>query len=91
MYRLTYFKVLVAGVILWTSALSGNLAVKGETVYTMAGDAISDGVVLIDAGKIVSIGPAVAFLFLRDGRLYRQWLSLQDLLMPMRRSGCQAC
>lgn len=58
MYRLTYFKVLVAGVILWTSALSGNLAVKGETVYTMAGDAISDGVVLIDAGKIVSIGPA---------------------------------
>ncbi len=58
MYRLTYFKILVAGVILWTSALSGNLAVKGETVYTMAGDAITDGVVLIEAGKIVSVGPA---------------------------------
>jgi imidazolonepropionase-like amidohydrolase len=35
-----------------------NLAVKGETVYTMAGGAIQNGVVLIHGGKIERVGPA---------------------------------
>ncbi len=39
-------------------SLSANLAVKGETVYTMAGEAIKAGVVLIEDGKISQIGSA---------------------------------
>ncbi len=35
-----------------------NLAVHGRTVYTMAGEPIKDGVVLIENGKISKVGPA---------------------------------
>src|SRR6266576_4078163 len=35
-----------------------QLAVQGETVYTMAGQAIHDGVVLIGNGKIEQVGAA---------------------------------
>jgi imidazolonepropionase-like amidohydrolase len=35
-----------------------QLAVRGETVYTMAGQAIRDGVVLTRDGKIEQVGPA---------------------------------
>ncbi len=35
-----------------------QLAVRGETVYTMAGTEIKDGVVLIRGGKIERVGPA---------------------------------
>ncbi|MGH9818563.1 MAG: amidohydrolase family protein, partial [Pyrinomonadaceae bacterium] len=37
-------------------AAYGQLAVKGETVWTMAGDPISNGVVLINNGKIEAVG-----------------------------------
>lgn len=36
---------------------SGQIAVKGETVWTMAGDPITNGVVLINNGKIEAVGP----------------------------------
>ena len=42
------------------TARAEDLAVQGETIHTMAGDAIRDGVVLIKGGKIASIGPAAA-------------------------------
>jgi imidazolonepropionase-like amidohydrolase len=35
-----------------------QVAVRGETVYTMAGAPIRDGVVLIKDGKIERVGPA---------------------------------
>lgn len=38
--------------------LPAQLAVVGETVYTMAGPAIRDGVVLIREGKIERVGPS---------------------------------
>jgi len=41
-----------------SSALAQQLAVRGETIYTMAGPAIRDGVVLIRDGKIERVGPA---------------------------------
>ncbi len=41
-----------------TVPLFSQLAVRGETVYTMAGDPISDGVVLVRDGKIERLGPA---------------------------------
>ena len=40
------------------SASSGDLAVRGEKVYTMAGDTLENGVVLIRDGKITAVGPA---------------------------------
>ncbi|MEO0480536.1 MAG: amidohydrolase family protein [Planctomycetota bacterium] len=40
-------------------SVDAQIAVRAETLYTMAGDPISDGVVLVDAeGKITAVGPA---------------------------------
>ena len=39
------------------AVLSAQLAVEGETVYTMAGPAIRNGIVLIRDGKIERVGP----------------------------------
>ena len=50
----SYFLLFV--VTLPGSSLFGNLAVQGETIYTMAGETISDGVVLIEDGKIREVG-----------------------------------
>lgn len=36
----------------------GQVAIKGKTVYTSAGDPIQDGVVLLEDGKIKAVGPA---------------------------------
>jgi imidazolonepropionase-like amidohydrolase len=41
-------------------AVDGQIAVKGNTVWTMAGDPISNGIVLIKDGKIEAVGPASA-------------------------------
>lgn len=38
--------------------VSAQIAVRGETVYTMAGSPIKEGVVLIKDGKIERVGPA---------------------------------
>lgn len=37
---------------------AAQLAVRGETVHTMAGEAIKDGVVVLRGGKIEAVGPA---------------------------------
>ena len=39
-------------------AAAGDIAVRGETVHTMAGAAIKDGVVIVRNGKIERVGPA---------------------------------
>ena len=39
-------------------AAGGTIAIRGDTVHTMAGPAITDGVVLIEAGRIRQVGPA---------------------------------
>lgn len=51
------FPALLVIAIASTSALA-QIAVRGETVYTMAGPMIRDGVVLIRDGKIERVGPA---------------------------------
>lgn len=44
---------------LFASVASAQVAVRGETIYTMAGAPIKDGVVLVGAnGKIERVGPA---------------------------------
>ena len=52
--RETLTAVLVA--LLCSPIVQGQLAVRGDTVYTMAGDALRDGVVLLRDGKIERIG-----------------------------------
>ncbi|CAN5641817.1 amidohydrolase family protein [soil metagenome] len=49
--------IFAIGILLHVSA-SGQFAIKGETVWTMAGDPINNGVVLVSGGKIDAVGPA---------------------------------
>ncbi len=53
-------RLVLASLILlaWASPIWAQLAVRGETVYTMAGPPIADGVVLIKDGRIERVGPA---------------------------------
>ncbi|HUN81602.1 MAG TPA: amidohydrolase family protein [Phycisphaerae bacterium] len=37
---------------------SAQIAIRGETVYTMAGPPLKDGVIIIAGGKIQAVGPA---------------------------------
>src|SRR5688572_2962823 len=40
------------------TAQAGDVAVRGETVYTMAGAPLKDGVVIVRGGRIERVGPA---------------------------------
>lgn len=43
----------------WSAALQGQIAVRGETVHTVAGPALEEGVVLVgEDGAIERVGPA---------------------------------
>ena len=44
--------------LLSVSTINAQLAVRGETVYTMTGQPITNGVVVINNGKITAVGPA---------------------------------
>jgi len=52
------FALLVCGFAAMTATAHAQIAVRGETVYTMSGAPIKDGVVVITNGKIAKIGPA---------------------------------
>lgn len=60
--RLTKSLLVIAALLMITAAAQSisaqQLAVRGETVYTMAGQPIRDGVVLIRDGKIEQVGAA---------------------------------
>src|SRR3954452_16211934 len=51
-------RAVIAALLIACGASAQNLAVQGKTVYTMAGAAIQDGIVLIENGKITRVGPA---------------------------------
>ncbi len=54
-------KLLSFGILLLASGmplLAQTYAIRGETVHTMAGESIKDGVVLVKDGKIERVGPA---------------------------------
>jgi imidazolonepropionase-like amidohydrolase len=54
-----WYALLVAIVFSLTSTrATAQVAVRGEIVHTMAGDAISNGVVVVESGKISAVGPA---------------------------------
>lgn len=54
------FLVLFCCSLLLSTAVSAQIAVKGETVWTMAGEPIRNGVVLVNNGKITAVGPAAS-------------------------------
>lgn len=56
----TKFLAGAAAIGLAVSAGAQDIAVKGEQVHTMAGPAIENGVVVIDDGTIVAVGPAAS-------------------------------
>ena len=60
MMRMTQLFAAASALVLATAAQAQDVAVKGEVVHTMAGPAITDGVVVIDDGKIVAVGPAAS-------------------------------
>ena len=45
-------------ILFFTASIYGQIAVKGETVWTMAGEPITNGVVLMNNGKIEAVGSA---------------------------------
>ena len=59
MRRKSVVLISILSVVLFVpSVLAAQVAVRGETVHTMAGAPIEDGVVLIREGKIDRVGPA---------------------------------
>jgi len=52
--------IIAAVLALGALPLAAQIAVTGETVYTMADDPIQNGVVLINNGKVEQVGPASA-------------------------------
>ncbi len=55
-------RILLTTVALFAAASAANaqLAIKGETICTMAGPPIKDGVILTDGAKITQVGPAAS-------------------------------
>ncbi|MGA2134024.1 MAG: amidohydrolase family protein [Bryobacteraceae bacterium] len=51
-------RTLLAGVLVCGAAFAQNLVIRGEKVYTMAGAAVTDGMVVITNGKIAAVGSA---------------------------------
>jgi imidazolonepropionase-like amidohydrolase len=54
------FLTAASALALGTTAQAQDVAIRGEQVHTMAGPVITDGVVVIDDGKIVAVGPAAS-------------------------------
>lgn len=52
------FFLLLITAVCFAPAAFGQIAVKGETIWTMTGEPITNGVVLLNNGKIEAVGPA---------------------------------
>jgi imidazolonepropionase-like amidohydrolase len=50
----------LAALLTSAASFSQDIAVRGERIYTSAGDPIDDGVVIVRDGKIAGVGPASA-------------------------------
>lgn len=56
-YQISFFAILLFTVQSLLISASAQVAIKGETVYTMEGQPIKNGVVLTAGGKITAVGP----------------------------------
>ncbi len=64
-------KLLLLSMLLLAASAEAQLAVRGEVVHTMTGPAITDGVVLIQDGRIKAVGPASQIRVPDDYRVLR--------------------
>ena len=73
-------RILFLAVCLMFSGVSAfsQIAVKGETVWTMSGDPIKDGVVLINRGKIEAVGTAASIQIPANYKVVSARSSLRD-------------
>lgn len=70
MNTLTFRRATLALVVLICAvSVHAQIAVRGETVHTMAGAAIRDGVVLVRGGKIERVGPSSSVKIPKDYRV----------------------
>jgi len=53
------------------TATGETLAIHGRLIHTMAGDSISDGVVVVTDGRIVAVGPAATVAVPAEARVLR--------------------
>ncbi len=56
--RMIHWFAAASALALGTSVAAQDIAIKGDEVHTMAGPVIVNGMVVIDDGKIVAVGPA---------------------------------
>lgn len=56
--KLALSAIALTALIIAPSTVSAQYAVRGELIYTMEGDPIRDGVVIVTDGKIAAVGPA---------------------------------
>jgi len=66
--RRALIAALAAGVA-WVPTLRAQVVVRGETVYTMAGPPITNGIVVVQDGRIAAIGPATEVTLPEDLRI----------------------
>ena len=52
------FAISLLALLLGAAAASAQVAVRGKTIHTMSGPPITDGIVVIQDGKITAIGRA---------------------------------
>ena len=60
MKRMSSYLAAASALVLAAGAQAQDIAIKGDQVHTMAGPVIANGVVVIDDGKIVAVGPAAS-------------------------------
>ena len=76
---------LLVGLLAWVTVaapLSAQVAVRADTVYTMNGDPIVDGVVLIEGHTITDVGPADAVTIPEGATVYEGTVALPGLVDP---------
>lgn len=56
--KMTKYRLLITTLILVVQYSSAQIAVKGETIYTVTGETIKNGIILIENGKITKVGTA---------------------------------
>lgn len=62
--------IIIMSLISVVQSTSAQIAVKGETIYTVSGETIKDGVVLIKNGKITKVGAASKVKIPDDFKVY---------------------
>lgn len=63
--------IIIANFFLILQSASAQIAVKGETIYTVSGETIKDGVILVENGKITKVGPVSKVRIPNNFKIYK--------------------